>query len=254
MLYHLRLKGNGAHMIGSCDEVDPASGVPTCATCGYRTDPDFTNPGFRMRRRRLDLSCCYDGAVIVSDRFRALYATLGGSNLRFVDLPKAPGFHHLTCITPVALDYAAMGTQCLRLCAGCGLWAAAPSCSLPARFWLAMSWPLPTGISARTTRPFRCWYAARYWPKQWEPRAWPVSMRASQWRCSRGSSERCCARRREGGRFCPKPTLVSQPRHVGADARRDIRSRTTRSHGDRWSEDEAMMVALHAPSTSSNRS
>jgi hypothetical protein len=120
VLYHLRLKGNGAHMIGSCDEVDPASGVPTCATCGYRTDPDFTNPGFRMRRRRLDLSSCYDGAVVVSDRFRTLYGSLGGSNLRFVDLPKAPGFHHLTCITPVALDYAAMGTQCLRLCAGCG--------------------------------------------------------------------------------------------------------------------------------------
>jgi hypothetical protein len=120
VLYHLRLKGNGAHMIGSCDEVDPASGVPTCATCGYRTDPDFTNPGFRMRRRRLDISCCYDGAVVVSDRFRTLYASLGGSNLRFVDLPKAPGFHHLTCITPVALDYAAMGTQCLRLCTGCG--------------------------------------------------------------------------------------------------------------------------------------
>lgn len=109
VLYHLSLKGNGAHMIGSCDEVDPASGVPTCVTCGYRTDPDFTNPGFRMRRRRLDISCCYDGAVIVSDRFRTLYASLGGSNLRFVDLPKAPGFHHLTCITPIALDYAAMG-------------------------------------------------------------------------------------------------------------------------------------------------
>lgn len=120
MLYHLSLKGNDSHMIGSCDEVDPSSGVPTCSTCGYRTDPDFTNPGFRLRRRRLDLSCCYDGAVIVSDRFRALHASLGGRNLRFVDLPKAPGFYHLTCITPVALDYAAMGTQCLRLCAGCG--------------------------------------------------------------------------------------------------------------------------------------
>lgn len=186
VLYHLSLKGNGAHMIGSCDEVDPASGVPTCVTCGYRTDPDFTNPGFRMRRRRLDISCCYDGAVIVSDRFRTLYASLGGSNLRFVDLPKAPGFHHLTCITPIALDYAAMGTQCLRLCSGCGRHLDVVGCGTlvlaPGALLAGNELAFPTGTSAPTTRPSRSCCVVSFWRRPLGPRGWPASMRANRWR------------------------------------------------------------------------
>lgn len=120
MLFHIAPKDNGSYMVGSCDRIDPASGVPTCPVCGYRTDPDFTNPEFRLRKRRFDLSCCYDGAVIVSDSFRVLYQSLGGSNMRFIRLPAASGFYHLKCSQPLCLDYSTMGTQRLRPCAGCG--------------------------------------------------------------------------------------------------------------------------------------
>ncbi|MCH6485329.1 hypothetical protein MMG85_17390 [Pseudoxanthomonas sp. LH2527] len=107
-------------MTGSCDRVDEASGVPTCGTCGYRTALDFTSAMFRLRKRYFDVSCCYDGAIIVSDRFRVVYQSLGGSNMHFGSLPATPGFYHLKCSKPVPLDYAAMGTTRSRLCGGCG--------------------------------------------------------------------------------------------------------------------------------------
>jgi hypothetical protein len=120
VLFHLSLKDNNSSMVGSCDRVDPASGVPTCGTCGYRTDPEFTSPAFRLRKKHLDISCCYDGAVIVSDRFRTLYQSHGGTNMHFAGLATAPGFHHLNCRQAIALDYSAMGTRRLRPCSGCG--------------------------------------------------------------------------------------------------------------------------------------
>lgn len=120
MIFQLVLKDNDSYMVGSCDRVDDASGVPTCGTCGYRTVPDFTSPVFRLRKQRFDLSCCYDGAIIVSDRFRALYQSLGGSNMLFAGLPATPGFYHLKCCQPIPLDYSTMGTRRLRPCSGCG--------------------------------------------------------------------------------------------------------------------------------------
>ena len=120
MIFQLHPIDNDSYMVGSCDHVDEASGVPTCGTCGYRTIPDFTSSVFRLRKQGLDVSCCYDGAIIVSDRFRNLYQSLGGSNMLFAGLPAVPGFYHLKCSKPISLDYAAMGTRCLRPCTGCG--------------------------------------------------------------------------------------------------------------------------------------
>ena len=120
MLFHLHLEDNDSYMVGSCDRVDPSSGVPVCSVCGYRTDPDFTDPAFRLRKKQFDVSSCYDGAIIVSDRFRSTYESLAGSNMRFVMLPVTPGFYHLKCDQPIALDYPAMGTVRSRPCSGCG--------------------------------------------------------------------------------------------------------------------------------------
>lgn len=118
MIFQLHAKDNGSYMVGSCDRIDETSGVPTCGTCGYRTIPDFTSPAFRLRKQCFDVSCCYDGAIIVSDRFRTLYQSLGGSNMFFSGLP-AVGFYHLKCSKPISLDYTAMGTKRLRPCRGC---------------------------------------------------------------------------------------------------------------------------------------
>ena len=120
MLFHIVLKDNNSYMIGSCDRVDPVSGVPICGTCGYRTDPEFTSPAFQLRKKHFDFSSCYDGAVIVSERFQVLYHSLGGSNMHFVNLSAASGFYHLKCSQTISLNYSAMGTRRLRPCSRCG--------------------------------------------------------------------------------------------------------------------------------------
>lgn len=124
LLYTIHVQDNRSHMAGSCDVLDPAAGCPACPACGFRTDPDFTAPNFRLRSKRYDLSCCYDGAIIASQRFREACERIGAhGRLRFVPLPGAPGFFHLMGAVPVVLDDAAMGTGLHRLCSTCNRYA-----------------------------------------------------------------------------------------------------------------------------------
>jgi hypothetical protein len=129
VIFAISVMDNHSNMVGSCDRLDPASGCPSCASCGYRTDPDFTNPAFRLRTRRYDISCCYDGAIIVSARFMDFCRSLGSEQLIFADLPRAPGFHHLKCSNPVALDVRAMDTVRSRWCPGCERYREVIGCS-----------------------------------------------------------------------------------------------------------------------------
>jgi hypothetical protein len=121
MLHELQLRDNHSYMVGSCDVLDPKSGCPACSECGYRTDPDYTSPSFLLRQKR-DASCCYDGAVIVSARFRDLAVLSGNDQLVFTALPRAPGYFHLKSARPLVLDLDAMGTERKRLCPACGLY------------------------------------------------------------------------------------------------------------------------------------
>ena len=119
MPFRLSLRDNHSHMVGSCDELDADIGCPVCSTCGYRTDPFFTNPRFVLKQKRYDISSCYDGAIIVSDLFVRLCVNLKCANLVFTELPKAKGFFHLKCLNPIVLDYDRMGTRRERLCREC---------------------------------------------------------------------------------------------------------------------------------------
>lgn len=121
MPFELDVSDNHSWMVGSADRLDPNSGCPACAVCGYRTDPEFTAKNFVLRQKRYDISCCYDGAIIVSDAFRQLCVGLAVEHLRFDVLATAPGFFHLKCSAPIPLDYEAMGTEAGRLCSACGL-------------------------------------------------------------------------------------------------------------------------------------
>ncbi|MDM0037487.1 hypothetical protein QTH89_13765 [Variovorax sp. J22G21] len=121
MLFHLFAHDNHSWMVGSTDRIHPESGCPVCPKCGYRIDRDFTARNFSLRQKRYDISCCYDGAVIVSTRFKELCASMGADRLAFTSLEANPGFFHLKCTDPVALDYDAMGTARTRFCPECGI-------------------------------------------------------------------------------------------------------------------------------------
>lgn len=120
MAYEIAPRDNHSWMVGSCNRLDPESGCPACPACGFRTDDDHTNPRFQHRQKRYDISCCYDGAIIVSGRFKALCESLGATRIRFVPLSAAPGHFHLKCLEPVALDYEAMKCQFDAQCIACG--------------------------------------------------------------------------------------------------------------------------------------
>lgn len=82
--FELQVRDNHSYMVGSCDRLFAGTGCPSCPVCGYRTDPDFTAPGFVLRQKR-DVSCCYDGAIIVSARLRDLALAHGNDHLVFAD-------------------------------------------------------------------------------------------------------------------------------------------------------------------------
>jgi len=82
--YHMSIHDDGTHMLGPDTYrvprdagyydwrfgIDGAPHPATCPICGRKTDPDYINPQFRVRRRKRDLTSTYDGFVLVSARFR----------------------------------------------------------------------------------------------------------------------------------------------------------------------------------------
>jgi hypothetical protein len=120
MIFELNMLDNGSHMVGSCDELDPAAGCPFCPKCGFRTDKQFTAPNFVLRTKRFDISCCYDGAIIASARFKRVCARFDTRTIEFVPLANAKGFFHLRSLKPVRMNYKAMGTRFERKCRACG--------------------------------------------------------------------------------------------------------------------------------------
>jgi hypothetical protein len=120
MIFELHMLDNGSHMVGSCDVLDPGAGCPSCPKCGYRTDKQFTATNFVLRSKRFDISCCYDGAIIVSARFKRVCTRFNTRAIELVPLAKAKGFFHLRSLKPVRMNYKAMGTRFERKCRVCG--------------------------------------------------------------------------------------------------------------------------------------
>jgi hypothetical protein len=121
MNFELHMLDNGSHMVGSCDELDPQAGCPSCPRCGYRTDKQFTATNFVLRSKRFDISCCYDGAIIASSRFKRVCERFDTRAVQFVPLIRENDFFHLRSLKPVKMDYKAMGTRFERKCRACGL-------------------------------------------------------------------------------------------------------------------------------------
>ena len=111
---------NDSHMCGSADRLHPeVRGVPICNVCGYKTDPFFVDPEFRLKHSTYDFSYTYDGYAIVSDRFRAVVEDRGLSGADYVTLPRAPGFYVLVPNSMVEFDAARRKTRFESWCPAC---------------------------------------------------------------------------------------------------------------------------------------
>jgi hypothetical protein len=136
---------NDSYMCASCDRVfSDMPGLNVCPDCGYRTDFAYTNPTFTLTRTKFDLSHTYDGACIVSERFREFCVRHQFESLEFRTLPRAKGLYHFFAHRVVPFDASARKTCFGALCPTCGfhesVTGATPS-------FLKVSAPLPDGFS-----------------------------------------------------------------------------------------------------------
>lgn len=118
-----RLSGapNGGYMCGGADKVmSGLVGLAICSECGYRTDFEYTNLDLRLRSKKYDLSETYEGAFVVSERFKLFCESSHYRGLRFVGLPLSKGFYHMLVGQLLPLDAERIGIKRQGLCGTCG--------------------------------------------------------------------------------------------------------------------------------------
>jgi hypothetical protein len=81
------------------------------------SDREWIDPSFKPGKTDLDASYTYDGYLIVSERFRSAVA---GADVRFHQLPSAPGFYSLIVENVVRFHAARRKTTFERRCLQCG--------------------------------------------------------------------------------------------------------------------------------------
>jgi len=121
--YTLSAYDNDSYMCSSCDRVlDDMPGLSVCSTCSWRTDFAYTNPAFKIKRKKYDISYTYDGALIASERFRDICHANGYDGLEFRDLPKSSGWFHLHVHAVREFDAVRRRTRFENLCDTCGFY------------------------------------------------------------------------------------------------------------------------------------
>lgn len=93
--YYLFGYDNNSYMAGSCDKLftEPPD-IPHCPSCGYKTNYEYTNPLFKLSKKVYDISYTYDGACIVSEKWKSFCFHNKFKNTSFTPLKLAPGFYH----------------------------------------------------------------------------------------------------------------------------------------------------------------
>ncbi len=91
---------------------------PACGECGLVTQEAWVDPSFALATRAFDYSYTYDGAAIVSERFKEAAERFSGS--RFESLPSEPGFYVMVVEPTVAFDAERRRTRVEQLCGTCG--------------------------------------------------------------------------------------------------------------------------------------
>ena len=100
---------------------DKCPGIDRCGTCGYATAAeDYVNPEFVLKRDNYDISYTYDGACIVSSRFRELCVRERYDGIAFLSLPRVRYFFRLVVRGQLTFDPVSRGTRFENLCTVCG--------------------------------------------------------------------------------------------------------------------------------------
>ncbi|NVM90573.1 hypothetical protein FHT32_004230 [Variovorax sp. SG517] len=106
---------NSEWRFGSMGQPHPA----TCRGCGGKLESDYTNPGYRVRKRRRDITATHDGYLLVSAHLRKVLQESGATREDFVALPADPDYFWLR--PQMTLPYSA--AERARRCSSCGRFA-----------------------------------------------------------------------------------------------------------------------------------
>lgn len=104
----------GGGILEEIKDIDP------CPKCGYRTDFEYINPKFKVKRRTYDFSYTYDGYCIVSLKFKETCLRAGFKNLKFVNLPGDNDFFDFRPEKTVEFDVLKRKTRFIDKCTTCG--------------------------------------------------------------------------------------------------------------------------------------
>ena len=116
---------NDPYMCGSSDRIlEELSDVATCRECGFKLDPYYINPTFRLTRRKYDFSFTYDNYCIVSEKFRKECAHSDLTGAGFLNLPADPSFFVFVPPSVVKFDVLRCKTRFEKQCKLCGQYGA----------------------------------------------------------------------------------------------------------------------------------
>lgn len=98
-----------------------AADLKRCPTCGLLLEKwSTTLAGVQVAKRRLDISCTYDGLLVGSMRFVDFCRESGFTDLVTRQLPDDPSFFALSSDIVVKFDTVRRRTRLLDLCSECG--------------------------------------------------------------------------------------------------------------------------------------
>jgi hypothetical protein len=98
--------------------------VRRCPECGELLNKwNEVLKGLKIKRRRLDISCTYDGVDVVSARFKQVYESNALTGLRFIPLLDDPEFTQIQATAVVEFDAIKRGTRFEKKCPVCGRFA-----------------------------------------------------------------------------------------------------------------------------------
>lgn len=119
--YSITASDNDSYMCSSCDKVHAnMKGLSICAKCGYRTDFEYINKDFKVKKRIYDISYTYDGYCIVSIKFKEACLRAEFSGIDFIDLPNDKEFFYLKSNNVVKFDIEKRETRFENYCHACG--------------------------------------------------------------------------------------------------------------------------------------
>jgi hypothetical protein len=112
---------NDSFMCSSTDRVfDYQPDLNLCPKCGYRTDFEYINSDFKVKRRTNDISYTYDGYCIVSLKFKEACVRYRFKSLLFVLLPGDNEYFHFIPSCVVEFDSEKRKTRFENKCQICG--------------------------------------------------------------------------------------------------------------------------------------